>query len=74
MVLWTFCCFFWGSGGDFEIISRQTGGDLILNIKRYIETGIFKTSTLGNIAELFRNETLSMIILFGVAFIILFLF
>lgn len=73
--LWFFGLFaaFLGSGGDFEIISRQTGGDLIANIKRYIETGVFKASTISNIGELLRNETASMLILLGVAFVVLFL-
>src|SRR5680860_998689 len=71
--LWFFGLFaaFLGNGGDFGLISQQTNSDLILNIKRYIETGIFKGSTISNIGYLLKNETMSIIILLGVGLVIL---
>jgi Na+-transporting methylmalonyl-CoA/oxaloacetate decarboxylase gamma subunit len=73
--LWFFGLFaaFLGGGGDFEIIFNQSGKDLMLNVNRYRETGIFSGDVFNNIAELFKTETVAMLTIIGFSLLFLIL-
>ena len=78
--LWWFGIFaaLLGNGGEFEILFNNAGGNpgqaLFPSWQRVAATGVFNRSTLSNIGELFKNDSLNMMIVLITCLIILAIF
>lgn len=78
--LWVFGIFaaLLGNGGELEILFNNLGGDpgqtLFPSWQRIASTGVFSWQTYANIGNLFRDDTLNMMILLVVALIVLAVF
>lgn len=73
--LWFFGLFaaLLGNGGEYEILSRNSGRGLEEGGQSIYETGIFSVKTLGNIGRLFRDDPGAMLLVLAVSLIILFM-
>jgi len=75
--LWWFGIFaaLLGNGGEFEILFNNAGANpsqaLFPSWQRIASTGVFSGHTLTNIGNLFRNDTLNMILVLVVCLIAL---
>lgn len=73
--LWFFGLFaaLLGNGGEYEILSRNSGRGLEESGQSIYETGVFSANTLANIGRLFKDDPGTMLLLLAIGLVILFM-